>query len=589
MGWRMQKYIMALDQGTTSSRCIIFDRQGRQASIAQKEIRQIYPQEGWVEHDPMDIWSAQVSVAQEAMLKINLSFRDIAALGVTNQRETTVIWDKESGEPVYNAIVWQCRRTAEFCDELKQSALAAYIHDQTGLLVDAYFSATKIRWILDNVPGAREKAEKGRLLFGTVESWLIWKLTKGSVHVTDYSNASRTMLFDIHGLKWDPAILAALEIPEVMLPKAMPSSHIYGETDPEIFGGSIPIAGAAGDQQASLFGQACFSAGDLKNTYGTGCFLLMNTGPAPVRSDSGLLTTIAWGIDGSVAYALEGSVFVGGAAVQWLRDEMKLIEEAPDSEWMAAKVADTCGVYVVPAFVGLGAPYWDPYARGLITGLTRGANKYHIIRATLESIAYQTHDLIAVMRADANLSMASPEGHKNGGSSSADKLDTDANLSMASPEGHKNGGSSSADKLDTDANRSMASPEGHKNIGSGFAGKLGADANRSMASPEGHKNGGSDSVAVLRVDGGASANHFLMQFQADVLGMRIERPACLESTALGAAYLAGLAVGYWTDRAEIAANRETEHIFIPEMDSPKRQKLLDGWAHAVRMARYGGE
>ncbi|MEL7657148.1 MAG: glycerol kinase GlpK, partial [Bacillota bacterium] len=403
----MNQYIMALDQGTTSSRCILYDKKGEIISVAQKEFTQIYPKPGWVEHDAMEIWSTQIGVAQEAMYKINASFKNIVAIGITNQRETTVIWDQKTGEPIYKAIVWQCRRTAEYCDSLKAKGLSEKYRQKTGLPIDAYFSATKIRWILENVKGARERAEAGELLFGTIETWLIWKLTMGKVHITDYSNASRTMLFNINTLEWDQEILDELGIPQCILPEPKPCSEIYGMTDGTIFGGEIPIAGAAGDQQAALFGQTCFTEGEAKNTYGTGCFLLMNTGEKPVFSQHGLITTIAWGINGKLNYALEGSVFVAGAAIQWLRDEMKLIDEAQDSEWMARKVKDTNGVYLVPAFVGLGAPYWDPYARGTIVGLTRGANKYHIIRATLESLAYQANDVLKAMEEDSGITLTS--------------------------------------------------------------------------------------------------------------------------------------------------------------------------------------
>lgn len=483
---------MALDQGTTSCRCILYDEQSRMVSTAQKEFRQIYPQAGWVEHDAMEIWSTQMGVAQEALLKINGTYENIAAIGITNQRETTVVWDKETGEPVYNAIVWQCRRTAEYCDELKEKGLTQFFREKTGLLIDAYFSATKLRWILKNVPGARKKAEAGKLLFGTIETWLIWKMTGGKVHITDYSNASRTMLFNIHTLKWDEDILRELDIPLCMLPEPQPSSMVYGKTDPNIFGGSINICGAAGDQQAALFGQACFEAGDAKNTYGTGGFLLMNTGEEPVYSESGLLTTIAWGIDGTVNYALEGSVFVSGAAIQWLRDEMELIHNAAESEALAESVPDSNGVYVVPAFVGLGAPYWDPYARGAVLGITRGANKKHLVRATLESMAYQTWDLIQIMMKD------------------------------------------TARKLVT-----------------------------------------------LKVDGGASANNFLMQFQSDILGKAVLRPQCIETTSLGAAYLAGLACGYWHSRDAILASWKIDRTFEPDMENKKRKELLKGWEKAV--------
>ena len=442
----MGKYIMALDQGTTSSRCIIYDKKGNMMSVAQKEFTQIYPKAGWVEHDAMEIWSTQMGVAQEALLKINCTYEDIEAIGITNQRETTVVWDKETGIPVHNAIVWQCRRTAEYCDELAAAGYGDMIREKTGLLLDAYFSGTKLKWILDNVEGAREKAEAGKLLFGTIETWLIWKLTDGKVHVTDYSNASRTMMFNIHTLEWDDEILKLLNIPKCMLPEPKPSSCIYGESSDNIFGGPIKIAGAAGDQQSALFGQTCFNQGEGKNTYGTGCFLLINTGEKPVVSHNGLVTTIAWGLDGKVNYALEGSVFVCGAAIQWLRDEIDILESSPQSEEMAKAVPDAGGLYVVPAFVGLGAPYWDPYARGAVLGITRGANKYHLVRATLESLAYQTKDLIDAMVED-----------------------------------------------------------------------LG------------------EHLVSLKVDGGASANDFLMQFQADILGCEVKRPVCIETTSLGAA------------------------------------------------------
>lgn len=496
----MKKYIMALDQGTTSSRCIIYDKKGEIISLAQKEFTQIYPRAGWVEHDPMEIWSTQIGVAQEAMYKINATYENIEAIGITNQRETTVVWDKETGKPIYNAIVWQCRRTAEFCDELKKRGLDEKFKEKTGLLIDAYFSATKIRWILDNVIGAREKAEQGRLLFGTIETWLIWNLTRGRVHVTDFSNASRTMLFNINELKWDKEILDILDIPENMLPEAVPSSMVYGETDRLIFGGPIKIAGAAGDQQAALFGQTCFKEGEAKNTYGTGCFMLMNTGDKLISSRNGLLTTIAWGTDGKVTYALEGSIFVAGAAVQWLRDELKLIEKASDSEWMAKSVPDSNGVYVVPAFVGLGAPYWDSYARGMVLGLTRGANRYHIVRATLESLAYQVYDLLKAMQED---------------------------------------------------------------LGTSLVG--------------------------LKVDGGASANDFLMQFQADILNTSVRRPVCIETTSLGAAYLAGLATGYWESREDILTNWQLDKIYEPQMSETERKKLLSGWKKAVACAIEWGK
>lgn len=488
----MGKYVMALDQGTTSSRCILFNEKGDMVSVAQKEFKQHYPDAGWVEHDAMEIWSTQIGVAQEAMYKINATHDDIVALGITNQRETTVVWDKKTGIPIYNAIVWQCRRTAEYCDTLKEKGLAEKFKEKTGLMIDAYFSGTKVRWILENVEGAREKAEAGELLFGTVDSWLIWNLTKGKVHVTDYSNASRTMLYNITELKWDDEILAELNIPKSMLPEVKPSSCIYGNVDPTIFGGAIPIGGAAGDQQSALFGQTCYTPGTAKNTYGTGCFMLMNTGEKPVFSKNGLITTIAWGIDGKVNYALEGSIFVAGAAIQWLRDEMKLIDSAPDSEYMAKKVKDTNGVYMVPAFVGLGAPHWDQYARGTIVGLTRGANKYHIIRATLESIAYQANDVLKAMQEDSGITLKS-----------------------------------------------------------------------------------------LKVDGGACANDFLMQFQSDVINAPVDRPVCIETTALGAAYLAGLAVGYWKNKEEVVQNWQISKTFQPDMKEEVREKLLTGWKEAT--------
>lgn len=489
----MKKYIMALDQGTTSSRCILYDKQGRQISVAQKEFTQIYPNPGWVEHDAMEIWSTQVGVAQEALSMVDATYENIGAIGITNQRETTIVWDKNTGEPVHNAIVWQCRRTAAFCDELKSRELADLFREKTGLFIDAYFSATKILWILDHVPGTRERAEAGDLLFGTVETWLIWKLTRGKVHVSDYSNAARTMLFNIHDLKWDKEILEILNIPESMLPRVAPSSQVYGETAPTVFGGPIPIAGAAGDQQAALFGQTCFKQGEGKNTYGTGCFMLMNTGEKPVFSKHGLLTTIAWGIDGKVYYALEGSVFVAGATIQWLRDELKIIEKASDSEWMAKEVKDTNGVYLVPAFVGLGAPYWDPYARGTLMGLTRGANRYHIVRAALEAMAYQTNDVLKAMEVDSGTTLT-----------------------------------------------------------------------------------------ALKVDGGACANDFLMQFQADIINVPVARPISIETTSLGAAYLAGLAVGYWANKDEIIENWQISKVFQPEMKEAEREKLLYGWKKAVQ-------
>ena len=491
----MPKYIMALDAGTTSNRCILFDYEGNICSMAQKEFRQIFPNPGWVEHDAQEIWSTQLGVAVEAMSKLGATAEDIAGIGITNQRETAIVWDKNTGDPVYNAIVWQCRRTSDMADALKEKGLEDSIRMKTGLRIDAYFSATKIKWILDNVEGAREKAEAGDLLFGTVETWLIWKLTKGKVHVTDYSNASRTMLFNINTLQWDDDILAELDIPKSMLPEPKPSSCVYGMADASFFGAEIPIAGAAGDQQAALFGQTCFTEGEAKNTYGTGCFLLMNTGEKPVFSKNGLVTTIAWGLDGKVNYALEGSIFVAGAAIQWLRDGMKLIDSAEDSEYMAKKAKGTHGTYVVPAFTGLGAPHWDQYARGTIVGITRGTNKNHIIRATLESIAYQVCDVIDAMKADA----------------------------------------------DTD-------------------------------------------LRTLNVDGGASANDFLMQFQADMLDKPVNRPSCVESTALGAAYLAGLAVGYWENKEEVMKNVQYDRVFIPSIDEEERTTKRKGWNKAVKYA-----
>ncbi len=489
----MAKYVMALDAGTTSNRCILFNEKGEMCSVAQKEFTQYFPKPGWVEHDANEIWSSQLGVAVEAMNKIGAVAGDIAAIGITNQRETTIVWDKHTGEPVYRAIVWQCRRTSEYCDSLKEKGLVEIFRQKTGLVIDAYFSGTKLKWILDNVEGARERAERGDLLFGTVETWLIWKMTKGKVHVTDYTNASRTLLFNIQDLKWDDEILARLDIPKCMLPKAMPSSCIYGEADPSFLGGPIPIAGAAGDQQAALFGQTCFQPGDAKNTYGTGCFLLMNTGEKPVFSKNGLVTTIAWGLDGKVNYALEGSIFVAGAAVQWLRDEMRLIDSSPDSEYMANKVKDTNGCYVVPAFTGLGAPHWDQYARGTIVGITRGVNKYHIIRATLESLAYQTNDVLQAMKADSGIGLC-----------------------------------------------------------------------------------------ALKVDGGASANNFLMQSQADIINAPVKRPKCVETTAMGAAYLAGLAVGYWASKEEVIKNWAMDKVFEPSISDEERRTKIAGWNKAVK-------
>jgi len=493
----MAQYVMALDAGTTSNRCILFNEKGEMCSVAQKEFTQYFPKPGWVEHDANEIWSTQLGVAVEAMQKIGAVAADIAAIGITNQRETAIVWDKETGEPIYHAIVWQCRRTSEYCDSLKEKVLTELFRKKTGLVIYAYFSATTVKWILDHVAGAREKAEAGKLLFGTVETWLIWKMTKGAVHVTDYSNASRTMLFNINELKWDADILSELDIPESMLPKPQPSSCIYAQADPSFFGGPIPISGAAGDQQAALFGQTCFTAGEAKNTYGTGCFLLLNTGEKPVFSKNGLVTTIAWGLDGRVNYALEGSIFVAGAAVQWLRDEMRLVDTSEDTEYMASKVKDTNGCYVVPAFTGLGAPYWDQYARGTIVGITRGVNKYHVIRATLESIAYQVNDVIAAMQADSGITLH-----------------------------------------------------------------------------------------TLKVDGGASANNFLMQFQADVIHAPVNRPVCVETTAMGAAYLAGLAVGYWSSKEEVIKNWQIDQVFQPQMKEADRVSCLEGWGRAVKYS-YG--
>lgn len=491
----MDKYIMALDLGTTSCRCIIFDKNGRICSAAQKEFTQYFPQPGWVEHDAEKIWATQTGLMYEAMSKIDITINEIAGIGITNQRETTVLWDKETGRPVHKAIVWQCRRTAGYCDELKKLGMAEFFRSKTGLVLDAYFSATKLRWLLDNVIGARERAEKGKLLFGTVDSWIIWKLTGGKVHVTDYSNASRTMLFNIHTLKWDEEILRVLKIPQQILPEVKPSSHVYGYTDSKLFGREVPIAGAGGDQQCALFGQTCFERGEVKNTYGTGGFMLMNTGIAPVNSHNGLVTTIAWGVDDKVEYALEGSIFVAGAAVQWLRDELGLIRDAAESEVLAKSVPDANGCYVVPAFVGLGAPYWDQYARGAIVGLTRGVNRNHIVRATLESIAYQVNDVLMAMQEDSGMPITS-----------------------------------------------------------------------------------------LRVDGGACDNDFLMQFQADILNTPVVRPYCIETTAMGAAYLAGLAVGYWRSKEEILANHVIAAEFKPQMGQAKRESLLQGWHNAVKAA-----
>ena len=489
----MAKYVMALDDGTTSNRCILFNEKGEMCSVAQKEFTQFFPKPGWVEHDADEIWATQYEVAKQAMENVGATATDIAAIGITNQRETTIVWDKATGEPVHHAIVWQCRRTAEYCDSLKDKGLVDKIREKTGLVIDAYFSGTKIRWILENVPGARQRAEAGELLFGTVETWLIWKLTKGKVHVTDYSNASRTMLFNINTLQWDDEILAELNIPKCMLPEAKPSSCVYGEADPSLFGGPIKIGGAAGDQQAALFGQTCYKAGEAKNTYGTGCFLLMNTGEKPIFSKNGLVTTIAWGLDGKVNYALEGSVFVAGASIQWLRDQLRVVDTAPDSEYMATRVKDTAGCYVVPAFTGLGAPYWDQYARGVIVGLTRGCNKYHIVRATVESLAYQVNDVLQAMKADSGIDLA-----------------------------------------------------------------------------------------ALNVDGGASANNFLMQTQADISGCPVNRPSCVETTAMGAAYLAGIAVGYWKDKEDVIANTSLDRTFTPAISAEERETRIKGWKKAVK-------
>ena len=489
----MAKYVMALDPGTTSNRCILFNEKGEMCSVAQKEFTQFFPKPGWVEHDADEIWATQYEVAKQAMENVGATAADIAAIGITNQRETTIVWDKATGEPVHHAIVWQCRRTAEYCDSLKDKGLVDKIREKTGLVIDAYFSGTKIRWILENVPGARQRAEAGELLFGTVETWLIWKLTKGKVHVTDYSNASRTMLFNINTLQWDDEILAELNIPKCMLPEAKPSSCVYGEADPSLFGGPIKIGGAAGDQQAALFGQTCYKAGEAKNTYGTGCFLLMNTGEKPIFSKNGLVTTIAWGLDGKVNYALEGSVFVAGASIQWLRDQLRVVDTAPDSEYMATRVKDTAGCYVVPAFTGLGAPYWDQCARGVIVGLTRGCNKYHIVRATVESLAYQVNDVLQAMKADSGIDLS-----------------------------------------------------------------------------------------ALNVDGGASANNFLMQTQSDISGCPVNRPSCVETTAMGAAYLAGIAVGYWKDKEDVIANTSLDRTFTPAISAEERETRIKGWKKAVK-------
>ena len=493
----MAKYIMALDSGTTSNRCILFNEAGQIQAMAQKEFTQIFPKPGWVEHDADEIFATQLEVARQAVLNAGISAAEIAAIGITNQRETTIVWDKYTGRPICNAIVWQCRRTADYCDQLVEDGWVEKIRSKTGLVIDPYFSGTKVRWILENTPGAKEKAEKGELLFGTVETWLIWKLTGGKVHVTDYSNASRTMLFNINTLTWDAEILALMGIPPSILPKPVPSSQIYGYTDASFFGAPVAISGAAGDQQAALFGQACFTPGESKCTYGTGAFLLMNTGNAPILSNNGLVTTIAWGLNGEVTYALEGSIFVAGAAIQWLRDEMRLIDSAEDSEYMAKKVQDTNGCYVVPAFTGLGAPHWDQYARGTIVGITRGVNKYHIIRATLESLAYQVNDVLEAMKADSQMQLS-----------------------------------------------------------------------------------------TLKVDGGASVNDFLMQTQADIIQAPVSRPSCVETTAMGAAYLAGLAVGYWKSKEDVIHNWSVNRIFMPTLENEVRNQRVKGWNKAVKYA-YG--
>lgn len=495
----MEKYVVALDQGTTSSRCILFDQEGDVCSLVQREFTQIYPQPGWVEHDPMEIWSSQLGVLMESVGSI-ATMEDIAAIGITNQRETTIIWDKNTGRPIYNAIVWQCRRTADMIEKLKADGMEPLVKDRTGLIPDAYFSGSKIAWILDHVEGARERAKRGELLFGTVDTWLIWNLTKGEVHVTDYTNASRTMLFDIRKLCWDEEILNYFDIPHCMLPEVRPSSCVYGYTSKEVLGRRIPIAGAAGDQQAALFGQCCFEPGDVKNTYGTGCFMLMNTGEEAVKSNNGLLTTIAVGCSGKVEYALEGSVFVAGASIQWLRDELRMIRSAAQSESYCTAVEDTAGVYVVPAFAGMGAPYWNQYVRGTIVGLTRGASKEHFIRATVESLAYQVYDVLEAMQKDSGITLND-----------------------------------------------------------------------------------------LKVDGGASANDFLMQFQSNLLNASVIRPQCIETTALGVAYLAGLAVGYWKDKDEIRKNWKIDRRFHSEIDADKRAKLIKGWKRAVKCAIYWAE
>ena len=494
------KYIMSLDQGTTSSRCILFDHAGNICATAQREFRQYFPKPGWVEHDAVEIWRTTLEVAKNAMEKLNVQAEDIAAIGITNQRETTVVWDKETGEPVCNAIVWQCRRTSDIIDDLVERGYSDMIREKTGLVPDAYFSGSKIKWILDNVPGVRERAEKGELLFGTIDTWLIWNLTGGKVHVTDYTNASRTMLFNIHDLCWDEELLALLDIPKCILPEVKPSSHVYGKTEYSLLGGEILIAGAAGDQQCAMFGQCCFSPGQMKNTYGTGCFLLMNTGTTPVESRNGLVTTIAAGYEDHVEYALEGSIFVAGAAIQWLRDQLDVLTSASESCQYAASVEDTAGAYVVPAFTGLGAPYWKQHARGCVVGITRGFTRAHLIRATLESLAYQTYDICKAMEQDSGIP-----------------------------------------------------------------------------------------ITALKVDGGACANDFLMQFQSDILDCDVHRPQCIETTALGAAYLAGLAVGFWNSLDDIRSNWAIDHVFKPEMAEDIRKNRLKGWQKAVQCAIMWGE
>jgi len=492
-----KKYVLALDQGTTSCRAMLFDKDSNIIGVAQKEFTQYYPKPGWVEHDAEEIWSTQYGVIAELLAKVQVDLAEIAAVGITNQRETTVVWDKATGKPIHNAIVWQCRRTADICDDLKARGLEQTVQTKTGLVIDAYFSGTKVKWILDNVQGARTKAEMGELLFGTMDTWLVWKLTNGKTHVTDYSNASRTMMYNIRDLKWDEELLDALTVPASMLPEVQPSSYVYGETDPSLFfGHAVPIAGIAGDQQAALFGQTCFEPGMAKNTYGTGCFMLMNTGDKVYKSENGLLTTIAWGLDGKVEYALEGSIFIAGAVIQWLRDGLKLIDSAADSEYFAAKVPDNGGVYVVPAFAGLGAPYWDMRARGIIVGLTRGSTNSHIIRAGLESMAYQTRDVLSAMEADSGISLQ-----------------------------------------------------------------------------------------ALQVDGGAVTNNLLMQFQADILGVPVERPVNIETTAMGAAYLAGLATGFWGSKDELKDRYQVNHRFDPEMAIEQREKYYKQWQKAVSRAK----